>query len=71
MRRYAVIIEQGPTSWGAHVPDLPVCFATGATREEVRARIEEGIRLYLDSLRSDGMDAPAARTFVEVVEVAA
>ena len=71
MKRYAVVMEEGPTSWGAHVPDLPMCFATGATREEVRALIEQGIRLYLESLRSDGVEAPVAKTFVEEVEVAA
>jgi len=31
----AVLIELGPTSVGATVPDLPGCFAVGRTREEV------------------------------------
>ena len=28
---YAVIIEKGPTSYGAYVPDLPGCVAVGST----------------------------------------
>jgi hypothetical protein len=29
--RYSVVYEQGDTSWGAYVPDLPGCVAVGAT----------------------------------------
>jgi hypothetical protein len=39
--KYAVLIERGPTSFGATVPDLPGCVAVGATREAVAALIEE------------------------------
>ncbi|MEO7074210.1 MAG: type II toxin-antitoxin system HicA family toxin [Ktedonobacterales bacterium] len=35
MYRYLVIIEQGATSYGAYVPDLPGCVAVGDTRAEV------------------------------------
>lgn len=34
--RYAVVIEQGETSYGAYVPDLPGCVAVGETLDEVR-----------------------------------
>lgn len=27
--RYMVVIEEGPTSYGAYVPDLPGCIAAG------------------------------------------
>ena len=33
--KYTVIIEKGPTSYGAYIPDLPGCVAAGDTREEV------------------------------------
>ena len=33
--RYAVVIERGPTSYGAHVPDLPGCVAVAETKAEV------------------------------------
>ena len=33
--KYAVVIEQGENSYGAHVPDLPGCVAVAESREEV------------------------------------
>ena len=33
--RYAIVIEKGPTSYGAYVPDLPGCVAAAETRGEV------------------------------------
>ena len=31
--KYVVVIEKGPTSYGAYVPDLPVCVAVGKRRD--------------------------------------
>ena len=31
--KYAVMIEKGPTSYGATVPDLPGCVAVAETLE--------------------------------------
>jgi predicted RNase H-like HicB family nuclease len=31
--RYAVIVEEGESSFGAYVPDLPGCAAAGETKE--------------------------------------
>jgi predicted RNase H-like HicB family nuclease len=66
--RYLVIIEQGKTSWGAHVPDLPGCVAVADTRAEVIERIREAIDFHLDGLKSDGLPIPkpcSESTFVE------
>ncbi|MCG8623871.1 MAG: type II toxin-antitoxin system HicB family antitoxin, partial [Proteobacteria bacterium] len=52
--KYAVVIEKGHTSYGAHVPDLPGCVAAAETRDEVCALIHEAIRLYLEALEEDG-----------------
>ena len=38
---YAVIIERGRNSYGAHAPDLPGCVAAAETREEVYAVIAD------------------------------
>ena len=50
--RYSVVYEQGDTSWGASVPDLPGCVAAGADRAEVETLIVEAIGAYLARLRS-------------------
>ena len=55
---YAVVIERGPTSYGAHVPDLPGCVAVGETKAEVRMLIREAIELYLEELEADGRPIP-------------
>jgi len=51
--RYAVVIERGPTSFGAQVPDLPGCVAVGETKAEVPVLIRETIELYIETLEND------------------
>jgi predicted RNase H-like HicB family nuclease len=69
--KYAVVIEQGETSFGAHVPDLPGCVAVAKTRDEVRKLIEEAIQFHIEGLRTDGLPIPAPTSSVEFVEVRA
>jgi predicted RNase H-like HicB family nuclease len=69
--RYTVIIEQGETSYGAYVPDLPGCIAVGETREEVLQLIAEAIELHIEDLRERGESLPKPHSFIETVEVAA
>jgi predicted RNase H-like HicB family nuclease len=49
--RYAVIIEKGPESYGAYVPDLPGCVAAGATRDEVMTLIQEAMTFHIEGLK--------------------
>ncbi len=67
--KYAVVIERGPTSFGASVPDLPGCFAVGATLEEAERLIEEAIAGHLALLEQRGQPIPAPLTHVRTVEV--
>ena len=67
--KYMVVIEKGPTSYGAFVPDLPGCIAAGETEAEVMALIQEAIQFHLEDLRLGGKPIPAPlskSTFVEV-----
>ena len=66
--KYAVVIEKGPTSYGAHVPDLLGCVAAAETREEVCALIREAIRLYIEALEEDGLPIPEPQSY-ELIEV--
>jgi predicted RNase H-like HicB family nuclease len=52
--RYLVIIEAGPTSYSAYVPDLPGCIVAAETCDEVEALIREGIALYIATLHERG-----------------
>lgn len=69
--RYLVVVDRGPTSFGAYVPDLPGCIAVGETREEVLASIHEAIEFHLEGLKEDGQPIPPPTSTGEVVEVAA
>ena len=41
--QYTVVIEKGPTSYGASVPDVPGCVAVGETLDEVVVFIKQAI----------------------------
>ena len=69
--RYLVVVEEGPKSFGAYVPDLPGCIAAGESREEVLTLIREAIEFHLEGLREDGHPIPAPTSSSEVVEVEA
>ena len=46
--QYAVVIEQGPGSFGAYAPGLPGCIAIGETEAEARALIRGAIGFHLE-----------------------
>ena len=68
--RYTVVIEEGPTSFGAYVPDLPGCTAVAETRAEVVSLIREAVEGHLEVMREEGMEIPQPLTTAEFVEVA-
>jgi predicted RNase H-like HicB family nuclease len=67
MMEYVVILEEGETSVGAYVPDLPGCVAVGETREEAMGLIREAIEFHVESLREHGEPVPPPHSFVETV----
>jgi predicted RNase H-like HicB family nuclease len=69
--RYAIVIEKGPASFGAYVPDLPGCVAVGKTAVEAKQRITEAIPVHLEGMREDGLPIPEPATECEYVEVVA
>ncbi len=69
--KYLVLLEQGPTSFGASVPDLPGCVAVGRTREEAERLIEEAIALHIEGLKADGLDVPEPITRATTIDVKA
>ena len=69
--RYAVIIEKGPESYGAYVPDLPGCVAAGDTRDEVMSLIQEAMEFHIEGLKREGAPVPPPSSAVEFVDIAA
>ena len=61
-RQYPVRIDKEVDSdWGASVPDLPGCVATGKTIDTALRRIEGAIELHVRGLREDGIRIPPPR----------
>jgi predicted RNase H-like HicB family nuclease len=69
--RYLVVVEQGPASFGAYVPDLPGCVAAGETKAEALKLIREAIEMHINALRNQGREVPKPTSLSEVVEVEA
>ena len=67
--QFLVVIEQGPSSFGAYVPDLPGCVAVGETRAEVAQLIHEAIEFHLEGMKEDGVPIPQPHSSGELVEV--
>ena len=60
--RYLVRINKDPdTDWGASVPDLPGCVATGKTIDSALRRIQSAIELHLRGMKEDGLRPPRPR----------
>ena len=69
VKKYLVIYEHGPTSWGAYGPDLPGCVAVGETRAEVERLIREAIPFHIEGLRADGDPIPEPTSRADMVPV--
>ena len=69
--QYLVVIEQGHSSFGAYVPDLPGCIAAGESREAVAILIQEAIELHIEDLKAQGQQVPSPHSSAELVSVEA
>jgi predicted RNase H-like HicB family nuclease len=64
---YVIVIEKGPSSYGAYVPELPGCVAAAESRDEVLRLIREAIQLHLEEMRKEGLEPPEASSSAEYV----
>ena len=58
LMKYLVVIEKGPKSYGAFVPDLPGCVAVAKTSRDVRRLIREAVELHVQDLNDRGERVP-------------
>jgi predicted RNase H-like HicB family nuclease len=68
--KYTVIIEKGPHSYGAYVPDLQGCVAVANSEVEVRNLIKEAIEFHLEGLKLDSKRIPKSKTKTYELEIA-
>jgi predicted RNase H-like HicB family nuclease len=69
--RYLVVVEEGPNSFGAYVPDLPGCVVIGDTRDEVLNLIREAIEFHLEGMKEEGLAIPRPSSSSELIDVRA
>ena len=69
MSHYTLILEHGPTSWGAYSPDLPGCIAAAKTRQEVERRYAEAAEGWLEATLEAGGRVPAPQSETELVTI--
>ena len=67
--KYTVIVERGPTSYGAYIPDLPGCVAAGETRGEVISLITEAVVDHVELMAEHGEPIPEPTSTAIKVEV--
>ena len=67
--RYLVVVEEGSTSYGAYVPDLPGCVAAAETKKKVLQLIREAIEFHLEGIKDQGISVPQPHSYSEFVEV--
>ncbi|MCL4795839.1 MAG: type II toxin-antitoxin system HicB family antitoxin [Bryobacteraceae bacterium] len=66
---YTVIYEQGDSSWGAYVPDLPGVAAAADTREAVEVLLREAVEYHLEGLAAEGQPIPKPASFAGALEI--
>lgn len=64
MSEYTVVIERSDHNYGAWVPDLDGCVATGATLDEVKVHIREAIEFHIEGMLLNGEDVPSPSSLI-------
>ncbi len=67
MKRFTVIFEKSDTGYGAYIPDLPGCVATGSTKEECEKNIYEGMKIHIEGMIEEGLPIPESISESEVL----
>ena len=72
MAEYTIVLEPDEKARGytVIVPALPGCITQGRTRAQAMERAREAIRLYIDSLRDDGLPIPIETRPIRLAKVA-
>ena len=66
--KYLIVVEETGTGFSAYSPDLDGCVATGSSREQVEATMQEAIAFHLEGLRDEGGEVPSPHTYATYVE---
>ena len=65
--RFAVVVETGPTSFSAHIPDIPGCVAAAKNRAKLLQDLQAAVRDHVSGL--EAVPTPHTPVTGEYVEV--
>lgn len=68
MTFYIGLVDQNDGHWGAWFPDLPGCFAAGASMDALFADAVQAIRVWVQDAAGDGDEPPAPRSFDAIAQ---
>ena len=69
-QRFKVIFEQEQDGgYAVHVPALSGCASQGETLDEAMTNVQEAIKLYLWSLKDDGLPVPQADLDIQIKDI--
>jgi predicted RNase H-like HicB family nuclease len=66
--RYAVIFAKSDTSYGAYVPDVPGCVASGESLAEAKTLITEALKRHIAEMKAQGLKTPEPASVVGYIE---
>ncbi len=67
--KFSIIIEKGPTNYGAYAPDIPGCIGLGATPDAARQDLLDGLSAHLRLMAEDGDPMPAPVSVASQVDI--
>ena len=62
---YVVVYERTPSNYGAYVPELPGCIATGKGWQEIQTTFREAIVFHIEGLIESGDPVPDPQMSVD------
>ncbi len=70
MIEYGIVIERAGENWSAFAPDIPGVVAVGESPAECEINMREAIEIYLEELKSEGLDPVQPSSKVAYIKVA-
>jgi predicted RNase H-like HicB family nuclease len=69
MTRYMVVVEKTEGNYGAYLPDVDGCAATGSTIEEALQTLRELLTAHFELMAEEGYPIPEPTSCVGYVDV--
>lgn len=69
LKIYAVIHKSVDAAFWVAAPDMPGCFACGATIAEAVASFREALALHIEGMRADKVPLPAPRSREDILHM--